>query len=196
MVGPFSPSQLLYLALIGAVALERLFELRLSRRNVQWAMERGGLERGQGHFRLMTLMHIAFLVACPLEVLLLQRPFVIALALPMLALAFGAQALRYWAISSLGRRWNVRVVVLPGEPALRRGPYRWLRHPNYVAVVVEILALPLVHGAWLSTLLFSALNAWLLFVRIRCEEAALSEHASYETIFPSRGPRTAQRSGS
>lgn len=169
-----------YLALLLLVGAERLVELAISRRNAAWAFARGGVESGRRHFFWMKLLHAAFLPACALEVLAMPRPFRPALGVPMLALALLAQALRYWAISSLGRRWNVRVIVVPGEPAITTGPYRYLRHPNYAAVVIEGLALPLAYGAWWTALAFTALNAVLLTVRIRCEERALAEHCRYE----------------
>ncbi len=176
-------SQALFLLLIGAVAIERLVELAITRRNAARIFARGGIERGQGHYPWMVLLHTSFLVAAPLEVYLLERPFVGALGWPMVALAMAAMALRYWAIQSLAGRWATRVMLVPGETALRRGPYRWLRHPNYVAVVVELFALPLIHGAWCTALLFSLANVWLLRTRIRVEEATLIEHASYEHVF-------------
>lgn len=166
-----------YVTLVVAVAAERLFELVLSHRNAARSFARGGLEVGRGHFGIMRLMHTAFLVACVLEVVLLHRTFVAWLGAPMLVLALAAQALRYWAIITLGDRWNVRVIVVPGEPAIRRGPYRWLRHPNYLAVVVELIALPLIHGAWLTALVFTCANALLLRVRIACENEALDTYA-------------------
>jgi methyltransferase len=169
-----------YLALLALLGLERLVELRISRRHARWALARGGVEVGQRHFRVMKLLHGAFLAACAAEVVLLARPFVPALGWPMLGLALAAQALRYWAIASLGRRWNVRVIVVPGAPAVTRGPYRWLRHPNYLAVALEGVAVPLVHSAWWTALGFSLANAALLAVRIRCEERALAQHCDYD----------------
>ena len=91
----------------------------------------------------------------------------------MLALALASQALRWWCIATLGHRWNTRVIVVPDLPLVRRGPYRWFRHPNYVAVVVEGFALPLVHSAWITATVFTAVNAALLTVRIRVENSAL-----------------------
>jgi methyltransferase len=169
-----------YLAFLALLALERLVELHISRRNAARAFARGGVELGQRHFRAMKLLHGAFLGACAAEVLLLQRPFVPALGWPMLGLALGAQALRYWAIASLGPHWNVRVIVVPGARAVTSGPYRWLRHPNYLAVAIEGVAVPLIHSAWWTALGFSAANAALLAVRIRCEERALAEHCDYD----------------
>ncbi len=168
-----------YLVLLALLGAERLFELRLSRRNAAWAFERGGIEFGERHFFWMRLLHAGFLVGCAVEVTLLQRPFDARVGVPMLALAVAAQLLRFWAIASLGPRWNARVIVVPGLPVVTRGPYRWLSHPNYLAVVIEGFAIPLIHGAWLTALVFSAANAVLLVVRIRCEERALARHCGY-----------------
>jgi len=176
-------SEALYLGFLAALGLERLAELRRSARNAAWAFERGGIELGRRHYRVMQALHGAFLAACAAEVLCLQRPFDAALGVPMLALALAAQALRAWAIASLGPHWNVRVIVVPGAPAVRRGPYRFLRHPNYAAVAIEGFAVPLVHGAWVTALAFSLANAALLAVRIRCEERALAAHCDYVARF-------------
>jgi methyltransferase len=162
-----------YVALVAAVALERLAELVVSQRNLRWARARGAVERGQGHYPLMVALHVGLLAGCVAEVLLLDRPFVPGLGWPMVAVVLAAQALRWWCIRTLGPQWNTRVVVVPGLPLVRRGPYRVLRHPNYVAVVAEGVALPLVHDAWLTALVFGVANAAVLTVRIRCEEAAL-----------------------
>lgn len=176
-------SEALYLGFLAALGLERLSELRRSARNAAWAFERGGIEVGRRHWRAMQLLHGAFLVACAVEVVWGRRPFQPALGLPMLALALAAQALRCWAIASLGPHWNVRVIVLPGAPVVTRGPYRFLRHPNYAAVVLEGFAVPLVHGAWVTALAFSLANAALLAVRIRCEERTLAAHCDYAARF-------------
>ena len=162
-----------YLVLIGAVGLERLAELRLSVRHARWAFEHGGVETGRSHYPPMVALHSGLLVAAPLEVWLLSRPFLPWLGWPMLAVVLLAQGLRWWCIATLGVRWNTRVIVVPGLPLVHTGPYRWLRHPNYVAVVAEGVALPLVHTAWLTALVFTVLNAWLLTVRIRTENTAL-----------------------
>ena len=160
--------------LVLAVAVERLVELVIARRNLRWAVERGGREFGHEHFRWMVLLHIGLLVGSLLEVWLLQPPWLPWLGWPMLALVLLAQALRWWCIATLGRQWNTRVVVVPGLPLVNSGPYRWLRHPNYVAVVVEGFALPLVHTAWITAAVFSALNGVLLRTRIRTENHALA----------------------
>lgn len=171
-------TRVLYTLLVGLVALERLVELSISRRNAKKILGRGGVEVGADHYRWMALMHATFLAACPLEVWLLDRPWIPALGLPMLLLLAGTMALRYWVVASLGERWNTRVILLPGAPLVQRGPYRYLRHPNYLAVVLELLALPLVHTAWLTAIVYGVANALVLRTRIRVENAALRSYAA------------------
>ncbi|WP_328818046.1 isoprenylcysteine carboxyl methyltransferase family protein [Nonomuraea cypriaca] len=163
-----------YAVLIGLVVVERLAELVVARRNLAWARSKGGIEYGRRHYPWIVAAHVALLAAAPAEVWLLGRPFLPALGWPMLAVVVLSQGLRWWCIGTLGRRWNTRVVVVPGMPLVATGPYRWLRHPNYVAVVAEGLALPLVHTAWITALAFTAANAILLTVRVRVENAALA----------------------
>jgi methyltransferase len=165
----------LYALLIALVAGERLAELRTARRNSAWSRRRGALEHGRGHYPVMVLLHTGLLAGCLVEAA--DRPFLPALGWPMLVLALGAQALRWWCITSLGPRWNTRVVVIPGLPLVTAGPYRLMSHPNYVAVVVEGAALPLVHSAWITATCFTLANVPLLAVRLRCENAALSAAA-------------------
>lgn len=167
-------SEALFTALLLAVGLERLAELVVSKRHAAWALSRGGIEFGQGHYPPMVILHSALLVGALAEVWLFDRPFVPALGWAMLAIALGSQVLRWWCIASLGRQWNTRVIVVPGLALVSRGPYRLLRHPNYGAVVLEGAALPLVHTAWVTAALFTVLNAALLTVRIRVEERALA----------------------
>jgi methyltransferase len=179
-------SRLLFTALVGSIALLRLAELRLARRHYAALIAGGGREVAPGHYRVMVLLHAGFLLACPLEVWLLGRPLRPPLALAMLAALALAMGLRYWAIATLGERWTTRIVCLPGAPAVVRGPYRWIRHPNYLAVVVEMAALPLVHGAWASAAVFSLANALLLRVRIGAEERALASCSDYTAVFAGR----------
>ena len=163
-----------YAVLVGLVAVERLAELVVSRRNVAWSLARGGSEHGRDHYPAMVTLHTALLAGALVEVAVASRPFVPALGWPMLALLLAAQGLRWWCIGTLGPRWNTRIVVVPGLPLVHRGPYRVLAHPNYLAVVVEGAALPLVHTAWVTALVFTVLNVPLLAVRIRAEEAAMA----------------------
>jgi methyltransferase len=160
-----------YLLLILAVSVERLTELTISQRNLAWSKARGGREYGSGHYPAVVALHAGLLVGCVVEAA--HRPFVPALGWTMFILVLLSQALRWWCIATLGPRWNTRVIVVPGLPLVTAGPYRWFRHPNYVAVVIEGFALPLVHTAWITALTFTVLNAALLTLRIRCENDAL-----------------------
>jgi methyltransferase len=166
-------SQVLFTALVAAVGLERLAEMVVSKRHAAWAFARGGAEWGRGHFPVMVLLHTALLVGAVIEVAAADRPFLPVLGWSMLLLVVLAQGLRWWCITTLGPLWNTRVIVVPGVPLVGGGPYRLLRHPNYVAVVVEGVALPLVHTAWVTAAAFTVLNLLLLSVRIRVEERAL-----------------------
>jgi methyltransferase len=160
--------------LIALVALERLAELVVAKRNLAWSKARGARETGFGHYPFMVVLHTGLLAGCLLEVWTGDRPFLPALGWPMLALVVAAQGLRWWCIATLGHQWNTRIVVVPGLPRVTGGPYRWLPHPNYIAVIVEGIALPLVHTAWITATVFTVLNAGLLSVRIRAENHALA----------------------
>jgi methyltransferase len=165
---------LFYYLLLGAVCLERVAELVLAQRNAAWSAERGGVETGRGHYPAMVSLHSGLLAGCLIEPLVAHRTFLPLLGWPMIALVLAAQALRWWCIATLGPRWNTRVIVVPSLPLVDTGPYQWLRHPNYLAVVVEGAALPLAGSAWITACTFTALNAALLTVRLRCETRALT----------------------
>ena len=166
-------SLLAFTVLVAVVGAERLAELVVSRRNAVWSLALGGREFGRRHYAVMVVLHTGLLAGMLVEAWLRRPDVPSALAWSMLALVAASQALRWWCISALGRRWNTRVIVVPGLPLVRSGPYRFLRHPNYLAVVVEGVALPLVHASWLSALVFTVANAALLSVRLRVENAAL-----------------------
>jgi methyltransferase len=168
-------SDRLYLALLVLVGGERLLELWLSARNARLQLARGAREYGRGHYLPMAAFHGLFLFACAAELLWFHPTVPLGFGLAMLAVVFAAQGLRYWAVLALGDRWNTRIIVDPTALPVTRGPYRFLRHPNYLAVFLEMFALPLVHGCWRTALVFSAGNAVLLAVRIPREEKALGE---------------------
>ena len=167
-------SQVLYTVLVGVFGVERLAELVVAKRNLAWSLARGGQETGFAHYPFMVVLHTGLLAGCVLEVWLGDRPFLPALGWPMLAIVLASQALRWWCIRTLGPQWNTRIIVVPGLGRVSGGPYRFFSHPNYVAVVVEGFALPLVHTAWLTAVAFTVLNAGLLTVRIRAENRALA----------------------
>jgi methyltransferase len=168
-------SAVLYTGLVALVGVERLVELVVAKRNLAHSLARGGREYGFGHYPAMVVLHTGLLAGCLLEVWLADRPFVPVLGWVMLAVVLAAQALRWWCIRTLGPLWNTRIVVVPGVDRVTGGPYRLFAHPNYVAVVAEGIALPLVHTAWVTAVVFTVLNAALLRVRIRTENVALQE---------------------
>lgn len=168
---PLNTAVLLGVAL---VAVQRLLELRYSRRNERRLRAKGAVERGRAHYPFMVAIHVLWLVSTLVEGAL-RGPGLPAYWPVALAAFVLVQPLRYWAIFSLGENWNVRVLVVPGMEPVRRGPYRYIPHPNYMVVAVEVLAFPLVFGAWVTALVFSALNAVFLIARIRAEDRALLE---------------------
>ena len=155
--------------LVALIALQRLVELTIARINTRRLLGMGGIEHGAGHYPLMVALHIAWFVSLavfvPADVTLDPFLFVVFLLL---------QAGQVWVISSLGRYWTTRVITVPGARLVARGPYRWLRHPNYLIVVAEIAVVPLIAGAWQIAAAFSIANAGLLWHRIRIENAALA----------------------
>lgn len=177
-----------FTVLIVAVGLERLAELVVSKRNAAWSFAQGGTESGQRHYLVMVVLHSGLLVGALIELWLRQPAFVPALGWTMFALVLAAQALRWWCIATLGRQWNTRVIVVPGLRPVTDGPYRWLSHPNYVAVVIEGFALPLVHSAWITAVVFTLCNALLLRVRIQVENQALRAMTAPSTGPPPREP--------
>ena len=162
---------------VALVAVQRFFELVLARRNERRTRARGAVERGRGHYPFIVVLHTLWLVSILAESLLRGPELPPYWPVP-LALFLLVQSLRYWAIFSLGESWNTKVLIVPGSKPVRRGPYKYLSHPNYVVVIVEILCFPLIFGAWVTALVFTALNATLLSVRVREETRALSELSS------------------
>ena len=160
-------------AIVALVALERVAELAHARRNARALLARGGVEVGAGHYPLLVLLHAAWLAA-----LLYLVPADRAPSWAWLGIFVLLQALRLWVLASLGPYWTTRIITLPGAPLVRHGPYRFLRHPNYVVVAAEIAVLPLAFGAWRIALVFSALNLALLAWRIRVEQQALAPRTS------------------
>lgn len=154
------------------VAVQRLAELALSRRNARRLIAAGGRELGAAHYPFLVGVHAGWLLA-----LFVLVPADAALRPLPLAVFLAAQAARIWVIASLGRYWTTRVIDLPDAPLVRAGPYRWLRHPNYLVVIIEIAALPLAFGAWAVAAVFSAANLCVLWFRLRVENAALDRRA-------------------
>jgi methyltransferase len=158
----------LSVALLLLVTAQRLAELVIAKRNTAALMAQGAVEHGAGHYPAIVLLHAAWLIGLWLFAAGLEP------SLPLAALYLVLQAFRVWTLASIGPRWTTRVIVVPGETLVARGPYRFMRHPNYAVVVAEILVLPLVFGLGAYALLFSLLNACVLAVRIGVEERALA----------------------
>jgi methyltransferase len=154
-------------AVLALVTLQRLGELVLARRNTRRLLARGAVETGAQHYPLIVGLHAAWLAG--LWWVAWDRP----VHLVLLALYFVVVALRVWTMASLGERWTTRIITVAGAPLVRRGPYRFMPHPNYVVVAAEVALLPLVFGLVTFAVVFSALNASVLWVRIRAEERAL-----------------------
>jgi methyltransferase len=162
-----------YYLFILAVGIQRFVELVVARQNAIWSIARGGKEFGRDHYPAIVSMHALLLVSCVVEVWVMGRPFIGWLAWLMLTVVVLSTVVRWQCVAVLGKHWNSRLIVIPGAPLVRDGLYRWVRHPNYTAVAAEVAALPLVHSAWLTAIVFSIANALVLSVRIRAENAAL-----------------------
>jgi len=180
-------SQHVFAVALALLVAQRVYELRLSRRHERRLFARGAVEHAPRHFRAMAALHGSWFVAMSVEVFVFDAAFHPRVAFVALAVTIAGQALRYAAIRTLGERWTVRVITLPGQEPVRAGIYRHVRHPNYAGVVLEIAAVPLLHGAFFTSVSYSLANAVVLWVRIRAEERALSACGNYAGLL--RRPR-------
>ncbi len=168
----------LFTGFVLLLALQRLYELRLSRRNEAIIRSRGGREYAAWQVQAMKLLHAGWFIAMLVEVYVLRRPFVPVLSgLALVAFLLG-QGLRYAALLTLKWRWTVRVMTIPGLPPMRQGIYRYIRHPNYLGVILEVLSVPLLHSAYITAIVFSMANLLLLSARVRVEDRALLDAGS------------------
>ncbi|MEH7255579.1 isoprenylcysteine carboxyl methyltransferase family protein [Neobacillus niacini] len=167
---------------ISVIIIQRLIELMIARKNEKWMKEQGALEFGTNHYPFIVLMHSLFFLVLVFEKIAFSRE--LSPIWPLLAAVFiFAQLMRVWAISSLGRYWNTKIIVLPNVDVVRKGPYRFIKHPNYLVVSIELLVVPLFYGAYVTACLFTLLNILMLSVRIPAEERALRELTEYEGSF-------------
>ena len=174
-----TPTVQAYLAEVAAVALLRFAELFISARHRRALLASGATPIDEPNFKWMALLHTAILAGAALEVVALHRPFIPVLATPALLLLVAATWTRWWVIQALGRHWNVGVVDSTRQGVVDDGPYRWIRHPNYVAVFVELLALPLVHTAWITATLGGIAHVFVLRTRIAAEDRVLLANPDY-----------------
>ena len=176
----------LYLALLLLVAAGRLIELRRSRRNQAILAESGGAKSPEPRYRWMVALHAGILIGAALEVVLLRRPLIPWLAASGFALFIAANATRWWVIRTLGPRWNVQVMSASRLGIVTAGPYKWVRHPNYTAVFLEMLALPLIHSAYFAAGLGTVLHIYVLRNRVRLEESVLMQDPHWRSAFANR----------
>lgn len=159
--------------IISIIIVQRLIEVVVAKRNERWMKSIGGIEAGKAHYRWMVALHVSFFVALLLEVTF-TTPSLTNSSVVALSIVIVAQSIRIWALTSLGRYWNTKIIVLPDAPVVEKGPYRFLRHPNYAVVITEIAFIPLIFQAYWTAILFTLLNAWMLRVRIQMEEEMLN----------------------
>lgn len=173
---------MLFAFVISFIIAQRIVELIIAKQNEKWMRGQGAFEVGASHYPWMVAMHIAFFVSLIAEVTLLERSLS-----PFWMLFIGvflvAQVMRIWCLVSLGKFWNTKIIVLPGADVVRRGPYKWIRHPNYLIVTTELLVLPLLFSSYFTAIVFGFLNVWMLSVRIPAEEKALKEATNYQEKF-------------
>jgi methyltransferase len=173
---------LVFSIVISIVILQRLVELVVAKRNEKWMRGQGAFEAGAAHYPVMVSMHIAFFFSLIAEVLLFDKSLSSVWIL-FLIIFLVTQLARIWCLTSLGKFWNTKIIILPGANVVQKGPYKWIRHPNYVIVATELLVLPLMFSAYFTAIIFSFLNVWMLSVRIPAEEKALKEATNYKEKF-------------
>ncbi|QUW23181.1 isoprenylcysteine carboxyl methyltransferase [Sporosarcina sp. Marseille-Q4063] len=180
---------MLFYIIIAIVIIQRIVELVIAKRNEKWMRSQGAFEAGAEHYPIMVAMHIAFFISLLIEVLVLDRPLS-PLWIPLLSIFLIAQVARVWCLASLGKFWNTKIIILPGADVVKKGPYQFIRHPNYVIVATELLVLPLIFNAYFTAIVFSILNIWMLSVRIPTEEKALKEVTNYKEKFGLKSGRS------
>jgi len=168
-----------FLILLGCVGCERLVELQISRRHQLHLASCGARKHEDSQYRWMIALHAGVLIGAALEVFLLRRPFIAPLAAAALLLFCLATLLRWWVIRTLGIHWNTEVVDSASLGVISAGPFRWIRHPNYLGVFVELIALPLIHTAWITAAIAAAGNMLVLRNRLRVEERLLEAAPAY-----------------
>ncbi|MBO1000108.1 isoprenylcysteine carboxyl methyltransferase [Bacillus sp. SD075] len=164
------------------IAIQRLVELYIAKQNEKQLKVAGAVEYGESHYKWMVLMHLSFFIVLIIEVAVLERN-VAGLWPIWLPLFLIAQSGRIWVIQSLGKHWNTKIIVLPDADVVKKGPYKYIKHPNYIIVATEIIVISLLFNAYYTAIIFSLLNVWMMTVRIPLEEKALKEHTEYSAVF-------------
>ncbi|NSL52654.1 isoprenylcysteine carboxyl methyltransferase family protein [Calidifontibacillus erzurumensis] len=170
---------------IALIILQRIVELGIAKKNEKWMKARGGYEVGKEHYKYIVLVHILFFVTLIIEVFLFEKQLS-PLWVIFLFIFSIAQVIRVWSIMSLGRFWNTKIIVVPNTNIIEKGPYKWVRHPNYLVVLIELLVLPLIFDAFWTAIIFTILNIVVLKHRIQLEEQELMKGTNYGIIFQNR----------
>jgi len=173
---------MLFYCVVGFVIIQRIVELFVAKKNELWIRSQGGYEVGANHYPYMVAIHVGFFISLIAEFLVFER-FVPSYWILFFVIFACLQLMRVWVISSLGRFWNTKILVLPGAHVVKKGPFHFIRHPNYVVVTLEIIVIPLMFGAYFTAIVFTVLNVLILRVRIPVEEAALREVTNYKEVF-------------
>ncbi|MGM0873922.1 MAG: isoprenylcysteine carboxyl methyltransferase family protein [Bacillota bacterium] len=172
----------MFYTLFSLLIVQRITELFIAKRNEKWMLNRGGVEHGREHYPFIVALHVLFLLFLLLEVSIFKKELTELwyFLVPILVLT---QLIRYWSVFSLGNYWNTKIIIVPNEQVVSKGPYQYMRHPNYVVVAVEILLIPLLFQAYVTALLFTLLNFVMMTIRIPTEEKALQKHTNYHEAF-------------
>lgn len=176
----------MFFLFIGLVIFQRITELVIARKNEEWMKKQGAIEFGQGHYPVMVAIHTAFLIFFILEVIVFNKQLS-SFWQVLLVLFIFTQAMRIWALASLGKFWNTKIIILPGADVIKKGPYKIIKHPNYLIVSIELIVIPLMFNAYITTVLFTLMNILILSIRIPAEEKALRELTKYESEFTNHG---------
>lgn len=176
----------IFVGIIFAVILQRLFELRISKNNETYILNQGGKKHSDNLLTTVKVLQISWWIAAVAEVWYFNRPFIFPLATIALLVTLAGQVLRYLSMQALEQHWTLPIMTLPNTPVVDKGVYFYLRHPNWLGVILEIAALPLIHGAYLTAIIFSLANAVLMSQRIQTEEQALAKNSNYTLVFANR----------
>lgn len=172
----------MFYGLLLLLIVQRITEMFIAKRNEKWLLNRGGVEHGSEHYPYIVALHVMFLLSLLLEVNILHKEVTVLWYILVPILAF-TQLIRYWAVMSLGSYWNTKIIIVPNDLVVLKGPYQYMRHPNYVVVAVEIFFIPLLYQAYFTAILFSVLNIVIMTIRIPAEEKALQLHTNYQEVF-------------
>ncbi|MCM3163029.1 hypothetical protein M3607_16320 [Metabacillus litoralis] len=173
---------MLFYLLFSLLIVQRLTELFIAKKNEKWMINRGGVEHGNEHYPFIVSLHVLFLISLLLEVIIFQKELT-ELWVVLVPLLVITQLMRYWSVMSLGNYWNTKIIIVPNDIVVSKGPYQFIKHPNYVVVAVEILIIPLLFEAYITSLVFTMLNVVMMTIRIPAEEKALQTYTNYQEVF-------------